>query len=187
MNVGEMIYVPAGADLTRTNAYYARIVELYATDANEHGDQHVRLEIVRADGSPSRRTVATRTAFLHVADIRPIDNIAIRKVRDDQAAGSVNPAADPVWVAARDAAGQMTEAEADAYYSALESQKPAKLAPSQISTQQLPCPECGAEPGEECRWPDGGTCTARIPVVDRRSPTEREIDRRTAEQLRAGR
>lgn len=37
---------------------------------------------------------------------------------------SVNPAADPAWVADRDAAGKMTATEADAYYSALESQRP---------------------------------------------------------------
>lgn len=47
----------------------------------------------------------------------------IAKARDDQRAGSVNPAADPAWVAARDAAGEMTDAEADAYYTALERQR----------------------------------------------------------------
>jgi hypothetical protein len=39
---------------------------------------------------------------------------------------AVHPAADPAWVAARDAAGRMTAADADAYYGALESQRPAR-------------------------------------------------------------
>lgn len=72
MNVGETIYVPAGADLTRTRGYYARVIGLYTTSANEFGDQHVRLKIVRKDGSPSRRKVATRAAFLRVADVRKV-------------------------------------------------------------------------------------------------------------------
>lgn len=38
-------------------------------------------------------------------------------------------------------------------------------APSQIATQQCPCPKCGAETGDECRWPDGGTCVARVSLL----------------------
>lgn len=47
---------------------------------------------------------------------------ATDRARSDQEAGSVAPAADPEWVAKRDLAGQMTDAEAAAYYGKLERQ-----------------------------------------------------------------
>jgi len=72
MNTDDTIYVPAGADITRTHGYYAKIVELYTDAPNEHGDQYMRLRVVRKDGSPSRRASDTRAAFIRVALVRKV-------------------------------------------------------------------------------------------------------------------
>lgn len=38
-------------------------------------------------------------------------------------------------------------------------------APSKVAEEKIACPGCGAQAGEKCRWPDGGTCTTRVQAL----------------------
>lgn len=75
------------------------------------------------------------------------------KVRDDQAAGSVTPAADPGWVADRDEAGRMTSEEADAYYGATETTAPLEHERSLVEVRaELNEPTPHQQYGADERW-----------------------------------
>jgi hypothetical protein len=71
----------------------------------------------------AREAATIEAGFMRAAIAEARDD-AMRenKVRSDQRAGSVNPSADPSWVAARDAAGEMTDDQARAYYGKLDAQ-----------------------------------------------------------------
>jgi hypothetical protein len=69
---------------------------------------------------------------------------------------------------------QQCEADLD---DVLRGRKAASRARTSDEAVALACRECGAGPGESCRYPDGGMCTSRIP--DRRA--ERNADPATTD------
>jgi hypothetical protein len=93
------------------------------------------------------------------------------RVVDD---GRLHPAGHGGPHRSRASAIQQCEADLD---DVLRDRKAASRARTSDEAVALACRECGAGPGESCRYPDGGMCTSRIP--DRRA--ERNADPATTD------
>lgn len=74
---GVELRVPAGADLTRGNPYYGVVLEVY-TKRDAGGHAHVRMQKIRADGTPSRRGAGKRAAPVTMSAIIDPEKVSPR-------------------------------------------------------------------------------------------------------------